>query len=218
MNVPQPTSDVQQAGACWRCDDRLGLSAACLACHAPQPIPADLDHYALLGLSRSLVVDVAELDRRYHELARSLHPDRHQMADDRSAQLAVHATAVLNRAYRTLRDPVSRGRYWLDLHGQPLAKENNRVPPALAALVFEVQEQLEDLRATPESVGVRAGVESARVQLRGRLDAEIAQLSERYAAWSAPADDASLGELKRRLSDIAYLKTLVADVEEGLGH
>ena len=173
-----------QAGACWRCDDRLGLSAACTACHAPQPIAPGTDHFTLVGVPRSLVVDGSDLERRYHELARSLHPDRHQMADAKSIELAVQATAGLNRAYRTLRDPIARGRYWLEQHGQPLARDNNRVPSALATLVFDVQEQLEELREAPESAGVRAGVETVRAEIRGRLASEVADLEGRYVAWT----------------------------------
>ena len=53
----------------------------------------------------------------------------------------MRATALLTRAYRTLRDPLSRGLYWLELHGEKLAENNQRVPPELAELVFEVQER-----------------------------------------------------------------------------
>ena len=52
----------------------------------------------------------------------------------------------MNRAYRTLRDVVQRGQYWLELQGEQLGRDNNRVPPALAALVFEVQEKLAEAR------------------------------------------------------------------------
>ena len=46
-------------------------------------------------------------------------------------------TALVNRAYRTLKDPVARGLYWLEIHGESLGRDNERVPPALAARVFE---------------------------------------------------------------------------------
>lgn len=204
-------------GACWRCDERVGLSPACTSCQAPQPLGADVDHYDLLGVERSLVVDPAVLERRYHDLARTVHPDRHQLGDARGVELAVQATAALNRAYRTLRDPIARGRYWLAQHGMPLGEDNNRVPPGLAALVFDVQEQLEELRGAPESAGVRAAVETVRAELKARLDAELTALEARYQEWQAPTDEATLAELKGRLTEIAYLKTLLGDVEQALG-
>lgn len=204
----------QRDGACWRCDQRVGLSPACATCHAPQPLAPDIDHFEILGVPRALVVDPAELERRYHELARRVHPDRHQTTEVEAVELSVRATAALNRAFRTLRDPIARGRYWLDLHGRPLATDNNRVPPALAALVFEVQEQLEELQETPDSAGARAAVETARAEVKARVDAERAALEAFYT--TAGADEEDLDELKRRLTDLAYLKTLLDDVEEGL--
>lgn len=207
---------IAREGACWRCDDRIGLSPACGACHAPQPIDPDVDHYGVLGLERSLVVDLAALERRYHDLARAVHPDRHQLTDPRSTELSVQATAALNRAHRTLREPIARGRYWLELHGRPLAEDNNRVPPGLVALVFDVQDELEELRAAPGSAGVRAAVETARAEVKGRLASEIAELESCYARWGSPTDDATLADLKRRLTEISYLRTLLEDVEDVL--
>jgi molecular chaperone HscB len=204
------------AGACWRCDERLGLSPACQACNAPQPLPSDVDHFTVLGLPRSLVVDLAALERCYHESARRVHPDRHQTAEPRTLELSVATSATLNRAYRTLRDPVTRGRYWLEVHGAELGKDNNRVPPALATLVFETQEQLVDLMQNP-SASARAAVESARRDVAARLTAHLADLDSRYRAWDAAADAETLAELKERLSEIAYLNTLLGDVEDALG-
>jgi len=63
------------------------------------------------------------------------------------AGASLRMTSLVNRAYRTLKDPVQRGLYWLELNGESLGRDNERVPPALAARVFEVQEQLEELRA-----------------------------------------------------------------------
>ncbi len=111
-----------------------------------------------------------------------------------------------------------RGRYWLELHGSPLADRNNRVPADLAALVFETQELLEALRDAPGSPGTRAEVEAVRRQLDERLRTLMAELEARYAEWDAgdAGAPAVLDELKRRLSDIAYLSTLHEDVEDAL--
>ncbi len=212
---------------CWHCTGRTGLALVCLHCDAPQPLPAATDLFAVLGLPRRLVVDLGDLEDRYHAASRAVHPDRHQSTAARSRELSLTASATVNRAYRTLRDPVARGRYWLEVHGTPLAERNNQVPSALATLVFETQEQLEALResgaAAAERRGVERGVEQGVQTVRRELDERVrgleAELEARYAAWDAAAPDAPavLDELKRRLSEIAYLSTLLEDVEEALG-
>jgi len=205
-----PTNAEERAGECWRCADRVGLSAFCLSCAAPQPIAADADHFALLGLPRRLDLDCADLERRYHEASRRVHPDRHQTAKPEERALSLAASAALNRAYRTLRDPIARGRYWLELHGDPIGADNNRVPPELAELVFAVQEQLADVRRGHGDV---KAVASARDALASRLATLVAGLDERYARDGAAHDSATLAELKRRLSDVAYVRTLLRDID-----
>ncbi len=202
---------------CWHCSGRTGLSLVCLHCEAPQPLPAGADLFAVLGLQRRLVIDRADLEERYHTASRVVHPDRHQAAAERNRELSLVASAAVNRAYRTLRDPIARGRYWLELHGAPLGERNNQVPPALAALVFETQEQLETLRDGGGGAERRA-VDGVRAELEARVGGLVAELEDRYAAWDAadPAAPAVLEELKRRLSEIAYLSTLKEDVEEAL--
>jgi len=191
----------------------------CPACGAPQPLPADTDHFALLAIPRTLAVDPQDIERRYHALSRGAHPDRHQAAEPRARQLSIALTAELNRAYRTLRDPVARGRYWLALHGSPLGANNNHVPPSLAALVFETQEELEVLREQP-SPDHRSRIESLHAGITARIADLEAALTARYAAWGAgeAASHDALQELRVRLTELAYLGTLAADVDAALEH
>src|SRR5262249_60387359 len=109
--------------------------------------------------------------RRYHGASRGVDPDRHQPAGERDRPLSLSGSAAVNRAYRTLRDLVARGRYGLELHGTPLGERNNQVPPALAELVFETQEQLAELRDASDPAAARRGVQAAHDDLSERLQA-----------------------------------------------
>ena len=184
---------------------------------AVPPLPADLDYFRALGLPRRLALDVADLERRYLEASRALHPDRFQTASPREQELSLAASALINRARRTLRSPVARGRYWLELQGDRLSEDNKRVPPAIAAEVFETQEKLEELRAArpgPAAEALRHEVQTVHDTLAERLRTQTDELEARYGAWNGGGD---LAELKRRLSEIAYLTTLLGDLEAALG-
>src|SRR4029453_9405509 len=123
---------------CWHCSGRAGLGLVCLHCEAPQPLPTAADLFSVLGLPRRLVVDRSGLEERYHAASRIVHPDRHQPAAERNRELSLVASAAVNRAYRTLRDPVARGRYWLELHDAPLGERNNQGAPGPGSLVFGI--------------------------------------------------------------------------------
>ncbi len=208
---------------CWRCQDEHTPQVFCPACAALQPLPPDLDYFTLFGLAREPLLDEQVLAKTYYELSRQLHPDLHQTGTAEEQEASLQNTALVNRAYWTLRDPVRRGRYWLELNGEQLGKENNKVPPELALLVFEVQEKLAAVReARPaETDAALAGLKAELTQVRDDLDDRLRDLQHRLAAnfskW-AQADGAAelLGELKRVLSDMAYLRTLTRDVEKAL--
>src|SRR5581483_2045961 len=168
------TSGSRADDRCWRCDAPGAGVLVCPRCEAPQPLDPAVDYFALLGLPRRLVIDAEDLERRYHAAARRVHPDRHQTAGAHAQALALAASAALNRAYRTLRDPVARGRYWLELHGRPLAGAGNGVAPG----------------------ALRAEVEAARDEIGGRLDGLANALARRYAEWDAAAAGASPGALE----------------------
>ena len=199
---------------CWKCHAENGAALVCPRCAAIQPLPADADLFAVLGLPRQLALDLPDLERRYHAASRAVHPDRFQTAGPRERALSLAASAAVNRAYRTLRDPVARGRYWLELHGARLGDGGPQVPAPIAAEVFETQEKLEELR-TAASPELRREVDALRARFTGRLGVLRDELSALYASSNGGAP--SLDELKRRLSEIAYLRTLLGDIEDAMG-
>jgi molecular chaperone HscB len=195
---------------------------------------ATLDLFAALGLPRQLSIDSTRLEQVYHDLGRRIHPDRfaNRAANLRDASL--RGTALLTRAYRTLRDPVSRGLYWLELNGYKLAENNQSVPADLAEMVFEVQEQLADLREARDGEGeaadrLRTRIEDRRAELHGAIEAARQELAQNFARWDALPDthgvqsdadagkhDGLVAELKSILSKIAYLRTLTRDIDREL--
>jgi molecular chaperone HscB len=225
-----PTSFADREGAvgpagervsCWHCGAAHASGAFCAACDAIQPLSEQADYFQVLGVPRQLVLDAAALQKRYYELHRRLHPDFYQTGPQAARQASLRNTAAVNRAYRTLCDPVDRGLYWLTLQGQSLGAGNNQVPPELAALVFELQEQLEELRAARRGNGATQllhDIEAARTELRARQDALLRQLDQNFARWDAGEGEcgALTCELKQILSALAYLGTLIRDVEKEL--
>jgi molecular chaperone HscB len=203
---------------CLSCGRRQAPSLICAECGAA--IAAPIDCFAALGLPRQLTIDLDALERRYHELSRKIHPDRFASKGPKVRDASLRATATLTRSYRTLRDPVARGLYWLELNGEKLAENNKRVPPELAELVFEVQEQLAEMQLSsdPEETLERATeIAARRIALQFKMDERLAELDRNFAKWDQSADVKALtSELKTVLSNIAYLRTLIRDVDRAL--
>ena len=225
-----PTSSAEREGTIWPAGERVGCwhcgaehspSLFCPACKAIQLLPDQADYFQVMGLPRRLVVDTQALQKRYYELHRCLHPDRYQTGPQEARQASLRNTAAVNRAYRTLRDPIDRGLYWLTLRGESLGAGNNQVPADLAALVFELQEQLEELRAARRGNGavqLAQEIAACHTELLQRQSALLEQLGQNFVRWdTGEADTGTLTrELKAILSALAYLGTLIRDVEKEL--
>lgn len=183
-----------------------------------------MDYFAVFGLPRRLVVDVDALQQRFYELSREHHPDFHQAAPtDRQAE-ELAASALVNRAYRTLREPLARLDYLIGLvEGRepgagPATKP--RAPMDLLEEMMEVQETLEEARATGLDAAARERLDAERHRLQERWEGEERATLARFAEWDAAgeAERRALGEwFKQRLATRAYLRTVIDDLSQALG-
>jgi len=196
----------------------------CDQCGSPLPVPADLDCFSALGFPRKLTIDTSALETSYHDLGRKIHPDHFASSAPNVRAMSLSGTALLTRSYRTLRDPIARGLYWLELNGEKLAENNKNVPPELAETVFEVQEQLADLRdaSGDAAIELQREVEKRRAAISSTMDDLGGDLDRNFSRWDASPDNdtnakkALVSELKTILSKIAYLRTLLRDIDRGL--
>jgi molecular chaperone HscB len=165
--------------------------------------------YEALGLEPTLAIDAADLQKRFYERSRQWHPDRFSRASAGDQQRALDMTAVLNDAFRTLRDPVSRAEYFLKESGIEVSKE---APPELLEEVFELNMALEELRG---------GDESARPQLQAAGERFAAMLLESDRALGElfarhDSGTAALNEIRAALNRRRYVSNLVREVEKEL--
>ena len=202
---------------CWRCAHEHPATLCCPQCSAVQQLPPQVDYFSVFALPLRPAIDEAALTQQYYDLSRLLHPDLYQTGTAVEKDASLNNTVLLNRAYRTLRDLVSRGQYWLELQGESLGKDNNRVPSTLAALVFEVQEKLAEVREareTGKAESSKAELAAIRTDLDGQMQRLRAALAENLVQWTSEQRSPDLlPQLKRLLSEIAYLRTLSRDVE-----
>jgi molecular chaperone HscB len=187
-----------------------------------------VNSFEVFGLERKLGIDTDALQRAYYELARRYHPDFQQSASPEAQAQALEASARLNAAYRTLRDPLARIAYLVRLEEGRETKEGAEdrppAPPALLAEMFEIQEAMAEAKANGAlDAAVRQELGAQREQLVERYRAEEARLVGPLAtAWDAgaavPAERARvLAALKQGLATRAYLRTVIEDLDQLLG-
>jgi molecular chaperone HscB len=206
----------------------LGVSARdhfCAACGHIQPVGRDTDYFAFLGLPRKLRVDEAELEKSFYALSRQFHPDFFMNASPEERQASVERSSLLNDAYRTLRDPISRTLYLLSLEGYKEAEK--KAPPDLLEEVFELNMQVEEIKAAKkvgdddEVAEARRSLDEALGNLREKMTEIDARLGALFGEWDAaldkgPGDErkAVLDRMSELLSHRSYIRNLVRDIKE----
>jgi molecular chaperone HscB len=197
------------------------------------------DYFSFLGLPRTLVIDANDLERRFRDLSRKVHPDYFYNAAPTERLASLERSSYLNDAYRALRNPVSRIEHLLAIEGLPSAKSEEgtaKVPPSLLEEVFALNEELDEIRelresgTDPEKLRTRLG--KARAPIEAKRDEHERQLQELSARWDAQlapsavegkhasADEkrATLDALRERLLERNYINNLLANIErEGSG-
>ncbi|HWR51295.1 MAG TPA: Fe-S protein assembly co-chaperone HscB [Bryobacteraceae bacterium] len=166
------------------------------------------EYFAFFGVERRLNLDQADLQQRFYRLSRELHPDRFMRGTAAEREQALEKSAILNDAYRVLRDPLLRAEYVVSGAGLETGDEK-RVPSELLEKVFEVNEVLES--------GDRASIESARDHLIDARDRSRADMERLFARHDA-GDESALPELRSVLNRRRYIDKLIRQVEGALAH
>ena len=198
------------------------------------------DYFTFLGLPRRLNADPAALEERFRTLSRQFHPDYFYNAVPTERRASLERSSYLNDAYRTLKDPVYRLEYLLQLElpvnlqraaGNSEAPANAVLPPALLEEFFELNEELDEIRqaragGAPEGAW-KARLLRARESIVAKQQTHDAQLAELSARWDAivDGDDASRGagqrtevleSLRERLLERNYINNLLEGIEQAL--
>ena len=217
------------ADACNQCSAKTEGAHFCPECGRIQPVFEGTDYFDFLGLPKKLRVDETELEKAFYALSRQFHPDYFMNASAAEQQASVERSSMLNDAYRTLRDRIARAKYLLSLFGYKEAEK--KAPPDLLEEVFELNMQIEELKAAKkladedEVAEARAALEDA---LRG-LEQKMAKIDERllelFDEWDRAVAEAASEEQKKKsvldrmselLSHRSYIHNLVRDINEEL--
>jgi molecular chaperone HscB len=228
----------EATSSCWSCGT-MRAEHFCTACGKVQP-PLPADYFTFFALPRKLNVDVAGLEREFYTLSRKLHPDLYSGADPREQEWSLEQSSQLNDAYRTLKDPIKRTQYLLRLEGVELEEQSKTateqarasgnlkkqvVPPDLLEEVFELNMQLEELRAQKklgeDDPALIEEIGRQKLELEEKYEALFEELQGHWNRWDRAVDEGTEEErlkIRDRMVDVLnrrnYIRNLVRDVSE----
>ena len=163
------------------------------------------NYFEIFGLPIEFNVDSDQLAERYRELQKELHPDRFASSTDQEKRLSMQWSALVNTARETLRAPLPRAIYMLELRGLTV-DHNPRLPPEFLMQQIELREELEELE---ESSAPLDGLDKFKARLNGTLN-------ELGATFAATDDDERSLRLVYEMQFLTKLLVAADQLEEKL--
>lgn len=163
------------------------------------------NYFQLFDLPVDFTLDLTQLGERYRHLQREMHPDRYAGASAHEQRLAVQYSALVNEAYATLRKPLARALYLLELAG--LNSERVAAEPLDGGFLItqmELREKLEGLESLVEP-------ESALDRLVDEIRDDVAALQAQFSRAYTEGDLAGAAGACVRMQ---YLEKLLSEAEQ----
>lgn len=215
---------------CWHCQSEVFGEYFCGRCVKVQPLSKELDYFTCMNLPRLLTIDKKYLEDTFYSLSRTFHPDFYANKDEGEKAVSLGNTALLNTAYRTLKDPIQRAEYLIRLEAGSV-KDIRSAPPAdLFDEILELQEDLEEFRSLSGDTDSERGRElrnklhTDRETLEVRQEQLKAELFGKFQEWDGlqgssedsanirAKKDAVLKEMQEILSNRTYVRNIVNDL------
>jgi molecular chaperone HscB len=169
-----------------------------------RPSGAEGDLFAVLGVPPRFEIDRDALERTYLERAAAVHPDRFVGGTSSQRREAMERSALVNEAYRTLRDPVLRAEYLVKLGGIDLDSSDpvSGAPPMDETFLVDMIERRELVD--------QARAEGTLERLRARVEDELEDAFDDAVALLRGGDvqAAARGLVVRR-----YLQRLLDEID-----
>ena len=163
------------------------------------------NHFELFGLPVQFELDIGSITERYRELQRATHPDQFVTGTEQEQRLAVQQAALVNDAYQTLKSPLKRAQYLLELKGNPLDDTDTQMEPMFLMQQMEMREALERVPKADDPF-------AALDKIRGELKLDLEKLTQ--LAAKQLNDDGLLANAKESVKKMQFLYKVRQELNE----
>ncbi|KAF9286251.1 hypothetical protein BGZ68_003090 [Mortierella alpina] len=154
--------------ACWKCGTAvpfLAFQCTNADCKVVQTLAPGANYFEILGLGSepTFDIDLKDLRIKFFKIQQQIHPDSYSQNTNGDQVYAQQQSSLTNKAYATLKEPLSRANYILELLGAPIHETESLDETELLMEVMEARELLEDAQ-TEEEVDDLKHVNDARIK------------------------------------------------------
>lgn len=138
------------------------------------------NYFEIFGLPVRFEIDSENLAECYRALQRAAHPDRHASGTDRERREAMQMAANINEAFQTLKSPLLRARYILQLKG--IDFDDQKDTSFDTEFLMEQIELREALAEVKNDANALARLNDLMQDIHVRIDAMQGELAQALAS------------------------------------
>jgi molecular chaperone HscB len=178
----------------------------------PEFLDPTASYLEILGVGAAVTDE--QLATQFRALSRRFHPDRFAAADAATQDDALTSTALVNDAYRILKDPFARAEYLLRRERSFKLGEmrDSKPPKELFATVMELQEALLEFQDGDESQ--RKNLVAAQREFTEAYDALKARLGQLFTAYDAGETESALDGMQEVAATRGYLRRVLDNLSK----
>jgi len=165
----------------------------------------------VLGLEPRFDLDLTMAAERHRELSRALHPDRFATAGSGERRQALHKAILVNEAWRTLKDPITRAEALLQRLGVAIGEQTDPKPSQdFLMQMMEAREELSSLSHQPNEDAAFSAWQGQYQSRHGAVCTELASLFEPLLN-SKTVSAAQLTPVREKLVELRYIQRLLQE-------
>ena len=135
------------------------------------------NYFALFSLEAGFSIDLNTLESAYQVKISKFHPDNFVTKNDKERSIALQNTSLINTAYETLKSPLLRATYLLELQGiNAFDEKDTQMDIDFLMNQITLREQLESLEVDKDELALDDFIE----QVSQKVTQNIEQISQLF--------------------------------------
>jgi molecular chaperone HscB len=170
------------------------------------------NYFEIFEVPVSYNVDLEQVQHRYRELQKAVHPDKFANASSQERRLSMQHTSLINQAFNALKDPVERAVYLLQLKGQDFTMDNETTMDA--SFLMEQMEMREALEYVHSKQDPLDELDTMLKQVNARQAALMNDFEQAYEADDLDAAREAVRKLQFMMKAKKEINDLAASIED----
>lgn len=129
------------------------------------------NYFELFSLEASFDIDIGALEMVYQTQIAQYHPDKFVSKSEKEQSLALQNTSLINTAFDTLKSPLLRATYLLELQGiNAFDEKDTQMELDFLMLQIELRESLETIEKAKDKIELDGFIESINNKVKQNIE------------------------------------------------